>query len=154
MDFFIAFGLFIVSMLAALLTGHSMIYALLVGLVLFLAVGIRRGFSLKALAHMGWGSIKDSLVVIEVMAIIGFITAAWRVSGTDYHLCILRHEGNHAALFDDHLSALLPSQLRPWGPPSAWRERWASSLWRWQGRRRQPGPRPRGVIMERHLFRR
>lgn len=82
MDFFIAFGLFIVSMLAALLTGHSMIYALLVGLVLFLAVGIRRGFSLKALAHMGWGSIKDSLVVIEVMAIIGFITAAWRVSGT------------------------------------------------------------------------
>lgn len=82
MDFFIAFGLFIVSMLAALLTGHSMIYALLVGLVLFLAVGLRRGFSLKSLAGMGWGSVKDSLVVIEVMAIIGFITAAWRVSGT------------------------------------------------------------------------
>lgn len=82
MDLVIAFIIFIASMIAALITGYSMVWALLIGLVLFTALGLRRKYSLKDLSRSSWGSIKDSLVVIEVMFIIGFITAAWRVSGT------------------------------------------------------------------------
>lgn len=69
-------------MIGALIMGVSLIFPLLVGLVLFAVLGHQSGASIGQLASWSWGSIQDSLVVIEVMAIIGFITAAWRVSGT------------------------------------------------------------------------
>ena len=43
MELYIAFGVFVATMLATIATGHSMIIALLVGLVAFLAVGRKRG---------------------------------------------------------------------------------------------------------------
>ncbi len=82
MDLLLAFIVFIGVMIAAIITGFSMTYALLVGLVAFLAVGMRRGFKLNDMLKMGWGGAKESLLVIEVMAVIGFITAIWRLSGT------------------------------------------------------------------------
>ncbi|MCQ2547093.1 MAG: sodium:proton antiporter [Clostridia bacterium] len=92
MGLIIAFVIFIGSMITMLITGHSMVWALLIGLVLFAVLGLHRlktgeeqmslSKGLRELAINSWGSIKDSLIVIEVMLIIGFITAAWRVSGT------------------------------------------------------------------------
>jgi len=82
MDLIIAFIIFLAVMLAAVIKGFTMIAALLVGLVAFIIVGLKRNFSLKSLCSMGLDGIKDSLIVIEVMFIIGFITGVWRVSGT------------------------------------------------------------------------
>lgn len=82
MELIIAFAVFIVCMVTSLLLGISMIPALLIGLLAFLIVGKRRGFALKDMMDMSWQSIKNSIVVIEVMLIIGLITAVWRVSGT------------------------------------------------------------------------
>jgi len=106
MSLVIAFIIFIASMILMLITGHSMVWALLIGLVLFAALGVRRltkgeapngsqddardgstpgmpaGQAVKELAASSWVSIRDSLIVIEVMLIIGLITAAWRISGT------------------------------------------------------------------------
>lgn len=91
MGLIIVFIVFIISMIAMLITGHSMAWALLIGLFLFTVLGLdelkkkedmdlKRG--INELASSSCGSIKDSLIVIEVMLVIGFITAAWRVSGT------------------------------------------------------------------------
>lgn len=82
MELYIAFGIFVASMVTALVTGHSMIIALLIGLAAFAAVGKQRGFSLKSMADMGKKGITDSIVVIKVMVVIGMVTAVWRVSGT------------------------------------------------------------------------
>ncbi len=82
MELFIAFGIFIASMLTAVITGYSMILPLLVGLVAFMAVGKIRGFSLGSMAEMSKKGIMDSIVVIKVMLVIGILTAVWRVSGT------------------------------------------------------------------------
>ena len=82
MDLVFAFIIFIGAMIASVIKGVSMIAALLLGLAAFSMVGIRRGFSPKALTAMGWHGIKESLVVLEVMAVIGLITAIWRISGT------------------------------------------------------------------------
>lgn len=82
MDLLIAFILFMAVMLAALIKGFSMVIALLVGLVAFAAVGLKRGFGFNELCRMGAGGARDSLIVIEVMFVIGFLTAVWRVSGT------------------------------------------------------------------------
>ena len=82
MGLLIAFLIFIACMIAALVLKLSLILPLLVGLILFASLGLHKGFSPRQLLSWSAGSIKDSLVVIEVMLIIGFITAAWRVSGT------------------------------------------------------------------------
>lgn len=82
MALFIAFIIFMVSVVGALIFGYSLIIALLVGLVAFMIVGHKLGHPLKSLCKMGIDSNRDSLIVIEVMLIIGFLTASWRVSGT------------------------------------------------------------------------
>ena len=90
MGLVIVFVLFIAGMIAAIALGLSMILPLLFGLVLFTGLGLKAlkgtgmglGAGIRELSIWSWGSIKDSLVVIEVMLIIGFITAAWRISGT------------------------------------------------------------------------
>ncbi|MBQ9060768.1 MAG: sodium:proton antiporter [Firmicutes bacterium] len=82
MGLLIAFIIFILCMIGALIMHMTLVLPLLVGLVLFTFLGLRRGFPVRQLAAWSWGSIKDSLVVILVMLSIGFLTAAWRVCGT------------------------------------------------------------------------
>ena len=90
MKLIVVFVLFIAGMIVTLALGYSMVLPLLFGLILFTSLGVSTlrgrgqtaGESISELARWSWGSIKDSLVVIEVMLIIGFITAAWRISGT------------------------------------------------------------------------
>ena len=90
MSLIIAFAVFIIGMIVMLITGHSMVWALLIGLLLFAALGTRQliqdgltaGKAIRELSASSWVSIRDSLIVIEVMLIIGLITAAWRISGT------------------------------------------------------------------------
>lgn len=78
----LAFAFFIAVMVSAIVFDFSMIIALLAGLVAFIIVGKRKGHSVQSLAKMGLEGAKDSLIVVEVMAVIGFVTASWRVSGT------------------------------------------------------------------------
>ena len=78
----IAFFVFIASMIATIVLDISMVWALVVGLVAFLFVGTTRGFSVKEQMEMGFESLKESKGVVQIMLIIGLITATWRVSGT------------------------------------------------------------------------
>ena len=80
MELYVAFIVFIASMLVAIITGHSMVIALFIGLVAFLTVGKMRGYSIKSMTKMSIDANKNSLVVIKVMLIIGMLTAVWRVS--------------------------------------------------------------------------
>lgn len=82
MDFGIGIFIFIALMMTSILLGYSMIPALIAGLLIFAYLGIRRGATVRELAEWGMGSVKESLVVIKVILIIGLITAAWRLSGT------------------------------------------------------------------------
>ncbi len=82
MDLLIAFIIFIIVMLSAIILDFSMIIALLVGLAAFMVVGKHRGFSLSAMTRMGIEGSKSSFIVIKVMCVIGFVTAIWRAAGT------------------------------------------------------------------------
>lgn len=82
MDLLVAFIVFLALMLGALASGISMVYALLVGLVAFMAVGLRRRYKFIDLCKMCVDGNRESWIVIEVMCVIGFLTAVWRVSGT------------------------------------------------------------------------
>lgn len=82
MDLLVSFGVFVIAMLYCLINGYTMVIALLVGLACFVVTGVKRGFAVSDLAKMGIGGAKDAIDVIAVMAVIGFITAIWRASGT------------------------------------------------------------------------
>ncbi len=73
---------FIGAMIACLCTDVSMSAALLAGFLCFWVVGLRRGHGARSLVKMALRGGKDALGVVRVLALIGFITAAWRASGT------------------------------------------------------------------------
>lgn len=78
----ICFALFLAAVAACLITGHKLLWALLVGLVLFFGLGLHRGYSARELCSMAWTRGKKSLIVVQVFLTIGLITALWRSSGT------------------------------------------------------------------------
>lgn len=82
MELAIAFVLFIGCMAACLGAGVSMILPLCVGFVLFTLVAMRKGFSLKQILDYASGSLKDSLIVVRILFLIGCLTGMWRISGT------------------------------------------------------------------------
>lgn len=82
MDLIISFIVFIAAMLWCIVSGYTMVIALFVGLAAFSVSAMRKGFSAGEIVKMGADGLKDALVVVEVMFIIGFITSIWRSSGT------------------------------------------------------------------------
>lgn len=82
MDVLIAFAVFIVVMTGCLIMSGPMLLPLAVGFACFYIVALRKGFSFSQVAKMAGKGAKDSLVVIEVLMLIGLITALWRSAGT------------------------------------------------------------------------
>ncbi len=74
----ISFGLLV----ASALTNTFIAYPLLIALGLLTAVLIRRGFSPGSLLKMGIAGARQSLPVINVLLLIGIITAVWMAAGT------------------------------------------------------------------------
>ena len=69
-------------MLACLLTGRSILPAILLGMILFCGLGLRRGFTPAALWAMAWKKGRTTLIVVAVLLSIGVLSALWRTSGT------------------------------------------------------------------------
>ncbi|MBQ9459556.1 MAG: hypothetical protein IJU66_06435 [Oscillospiraceae bacterium] len=82
MDLLIALFLFLGAMLYCLVRGVELYWALALGLLLFSAVGLRRGFSLKALGKMMWSKMPKTMIVLRILFLIGILTGLWRSCGT------------------------------------------------------------------------
>ena len=78
----VCFALFFAGIVLCLVLDASLIPALLLGVALFSLLGLRKGFSPKALASMAWEKGRDSLVVIPVFLLIGVVMGLWRSAGT------------------------------------------------------------------------
>jgi len=82
MDLIIALVIFMIAMFASILTHVTMVAALLVGYVCFIAVALRRGNKLTALFRLSADGLKDAMTVVLILFFIGVLTASWRSSGT------------------------------------------------------------------------
>jgi len=82
LDLLIVFIILVASMLFCLLKTFSMCFALLIGLIGFIIISLKRGFSIKDIAKMSVSGVKDAIIVVEVLVLIGALTALWRSSGT------------------------------------------------------------------------
>ena len=75
-------GLFCGGLILCLLLDWSILYALLVGLLLFLLYGRRKGFGWKALLGMALAGVKTVKNILITFLLIGVLTALWRAAGT------------------------------------------------------------------------
>ena len=82
MDLIITFCLFILFMLGSLALGISMIVPLLAGMVMFIILGLKRGFGLRNLFILIKDGGLESMVVVRILLLIGCLTALWRATGT------------------------------------------------------------------------
>ena len=82
MDFAIAFALFLAAMLLCLAKNYALYWALAFALMLFFAVGLRRGFRARALAGMAWSTMPKTMLVLRIIFLIGILTGLWRSCGT------------------------------------------------------------------------
>lgn len=78
----IVLGLFAAAILSCALSGHTVIWALAAGFLLFSGYGLFRGHDLKSLARMASKGVKTIMGIVIVMALIGMLTGSWRASGT------------------------------------------------------------------------
>jgi len=81
-DIVLVLVLFFVTLLVSLYKGVSILFPLLLGLIGFTLLSLRRGYKLPALGKMMLQGSKKSLIVIKIFVLIGIITAVWRACGT------------------------------------------------------------------------
>ena len=82
MELLLCFALFVAAMALSLSCGVTMILPLIVGLLAFGALALRRGFSLRAILGMVGHGMWSSRMVVVIMLLIGCLTSLWRQSGT------------------------------------------------------------------------
>ena len=82
MELLLCFALFVAAMALSLSCGVTMILPLIVGLIAFGALALRRGFSLRAILGMVGHGMWSSRMVVVIMLLIGCLTSLWRQSGT------------------------------------------------------------------------
>ena len=78
----IAILLFSVSLIFCLLLNFSVVYALIVGYIIFITYGLIKGDDLKVLVKKSFEGVLTVKNILLVFILIGMITALWRASGT------------------------------------------------------------------------
>ena len=82
MSLLISFAVFIAAMIVSLSAGITMILPLGVGLTAFTVTALRGGFRLPAILKMILKGMRNSLVVVVILLLIGCLTSLWRQCGT------------------------------------------------------------------------
>ena len=82
MRFYIISILFIIPLVASVLSGIPIFYSLLFGLILFTYDAVKKGFKFKDLKIMYKNGFKLVENLIIIFTLIGILSAIWRLSGT------------------------------------------------------------------------
>lgn len=75
-------GIFAAFLLLCVFTGASIIYAMLLGLVLFFSYGLRKKKTWKQMLAFSWQGVKTAKNILLTFLLIGILTAVWRASGS------------------------------------------------------------------------
>ena len=78
----ITISLFSLSLIVCLLLKISVVYALIIGYIIFISYGLIKGYKLKVLIKKSFEGIMTVKNILLVFILIGMITALWRASGT------------------------------------------------------------------------
>ena len=82
MSALVCFAVFLAGVAVCLHMGWALIWAMLLGIAAFGALGLRHGFSLRTLWGFAWGQGRKMCSLLVIYVLIGMITALWRSAGT------------------------------------------------------------------------
>lgn len=75
-------GIFAAVLLVCVFTGISIIYAMILGLVLFFTYGLIKKKTWKQMLIFSWQGVKAAKNILLTFILIGIMTAVWRASGS------------------------------------------------------------------------
>lgn len=78
----ITISLFSLSLIVCLFFNFSVVYALIIGYIIFISYGLIKGYNLKVLVKKSFEGMLTVKNILLVFILIGMITALWRASGT------------------------------------------------------------------------
>lgn len=99
MEVIIAFVAVFVLLMFSVYKGIFILYPLLFGFAVFVVIALRRGHKAGALLMSVLKSFKKSLLIINILILIGAITAVWRASGTVAYIVYYGIQLIHPKLF-------------------------------------------------------
>lgn len=73
---------FMIGLFVCLISGISIVYALMAGYLIFCAYGLMRGHSVGALLRMSGSGVRKIRNILITFGLIGMLTALWRAAGT------------------------------------------------------------------------
>lgn len=82
MTAFLTLFLFLAGLMVCLATGHSLVYALLFGLVCFISYARYQKISFREIFSLLFVGLKKSANILMIFVLIGLLTALWRACGT------------------------------------------------------------------------
>ncbi|MDO5725479.1 MAG: Na+/H+ antiporter NhaC family protein [Tissierellia bacterium] len=88
MSFYIICTIFTASIIICAISGYNIIYALLIGLILFIYDGYEKGFRGRDFLKMFKSGINFAKNLIIIFLLIGILTGLWRESGTIQYLVL------------------------------------------------------------------
>jgi len=86
MDVIAALGAVFVLLMYCVYKGIYLFYPLFAGLIIFVYIALKRGIGFNAVLGMLRESLKKSFIIVNILLLIGAITAVWRASGTVAYL--------------------------------------------------------------------
>lgn len=78
----IVLSVFLGGLAVCVLTGASVLWALLLGLACFAGYALRQGHAPRDVALMLWSGVRSVRNILIIFGLIGMLTAVWRASGT------------------------------------------------------------------------
>ena len=78
----ITISLFSLSLIVCLFLNFSVVYALIIGYIIFISYGLIKGYNLKVLVKKSFEGMLTVKNILLVFILIGMITALWRAPGT------------------------------------------------------------------------
>lgn len=78
----VAILLFVATLIACIAIGIPVVWALAAGYVIFFVYGLIKGLTVKKLLVLSGSGIMTSKNILIIFALIGMLTATWRISGT------------------------------------------------------------------------
>ena len=79
---FLALGIFCILLIACIITGKSILYALFAGLIIFSLYGKKQGYTWRQIGKMAMQGVLKVKNILITFVLIGMLTALWRQAGT------------------------------------------------------------------------
>ena len=85
----LVFSLFAAALLVCVIFHISLLFALLLGYVIFALYAIQKGFSLPEVLGMSAQGVRAAKNILTTFVLIGILTSLWRAGGTIRPLCAI-----------------------------------------------------------------